>query len=141
MDMDQSTQDDSQCVNMDTGHVDFGASGGFSCTVDVKRDNSGKDASKLKHGRLEPSALPAMSPGKVDSSSSMATADGFNMGGELGLKQSLLDDVLSDKKMALMRTPEVMRFLQAQQANIVMEKKQIVHTSDDITETNRGDQS
>ncbi|OWF35592.1 uncharacterized protein LOC110442777 [Mizuhopecten yessoensis] len=134
VDMEQSTTEESQSVNMDTGHIDFGASGGF--TVDIKRDNSGKELLKSKHGRVDGAVLPSMSPGKVESSQSSGSAECFNVGGELGLRPSLLDDVLSDKKMALMRSPEVMRFLQTQQAKIAEEKQ-----SSENNDTVRGDKS
>ncbi|XP_069130696.1 regulatory factor X-associated protein-like [Argopecten irradians] len=137
MDMDQSAQEDSRSVTMDTGHIDFGGSGGF--TVDFRRDNSGKDLSKTKHGRAEGAMLPSMSPGKVECSQSSGAAESFNVGGELGLRPSLLDDVLSDKKMALMRSPEVIRFLQTQQAKISSQKGQSSQTEN--IDSIRGDKS
>ncbi|XP_033742352.1 uncharacterized protein LOC117328873 [Pecten maximus] len=137
MDMDQSAQEDSQSVTMDTGHIDFGASGGF--TVDFRRDNSGKELSKTKPGRSEGVVLPSMSPGKVESSS--GSAECFNVGGELGLRPSLLDDVLSDKKMALMRSPEVIHFLQTQQAKIAAQKSLSSQACEETNDTNRGDKS
>ncbi|KAL5011355.1 hypothetical protein ScPMuIL_009906 [Solemya velum] len=40
-----------------------------------------------------------------------------------GLRSSLLEEVLAEKKMALLRSPDVMNFLQARQAQIRKEKE------------------
>ncbi|XP_060080923.1 uncharacterized protein LOC132560278 [Ylistrum balloti] len=139
MDTDHSTQEDSQSVTMDTGHIDFGGSGGFS--VDFRKDNPGKELLKAKHGRVENAMLPSMSPGKVDGSQSSGSTECFSVGGELGLRPSLLDDVLSDKKMDLMRSPEVMHFLQTQQAKIAAQKSLSSQTSEENNESSRGGKS
>lgn len=44
-------------------------------------------------------------------------------GAEMGFKLSLLDEILTEKKMALMRSPEVMQFLKVQQRKIAREKE------------------
>ncbi|KAL4230464.1 hypothetical protein ACF0H5_010846 [Mactra antiquata] len=58
------------------------------------------------------------SPNKMDISESQTSSD---------IKPSLLDEILTEKKMALMRSPEVIRFLQTQQQLIEKEKK-ITHS-------------
>lgn len=62
---------------------------------------------------------------KGDNSSNIkseSSSECQGLGADLGLTPSLLDEVLTEKKMGLLRSPEVMKFLQAQQAKLANEK-------------------
>lgn len=43
--------------------------------------------------------------------------------GEMGFKPSILDEILTEKKLALMKSPQVMQFLQTQQQKLAREKR------------------
>lgn len=59
------------------------------------------------------------------------------LGADLGLTPSLLDEVLTEKKMGLLRSPEVMKFLQAQQAKLANEKSLVFPPSSNTEKTGK----
>ncbi|KAL3880413.1 hypothetical protein ACJMK2_032653 [Sinanodonta woodiana] len=61
---------------------------------------------------------PSPSPNRVEHG-----YHGDGISDSLGFKPSLLEEVLTEKKLILMRSPEVIRFLQAQQMKLSQEKK------------------
>lgn len=56
------------------------------------------------------------SPSRLDSSDAQSA-------GEMGFKPSLLDEILTEKTLALMKSPQVVQFLQAQQQKLARSKR------------------
>ncbi|XP_052078780.1 regulatory factor X-associated protein-like [Mytilus californianus] len=60
---------------------------------------------------------------KVKTESTVSKQDSDIQGTTELLNPSVLDEVLAEKKLALMRSPEVMKFLQSQQAELAKQQK------------------
>lgn len=63
-------------------------------------------------------AVPGPSPCRMDTSEQQQQS----AGGDVGFKPSLLDEILTEKKLALMKSPAVIQFLQSQQQQQAREK-------------------